>query len=905
MSSLSYYKSRQAISARGRKLALLCSATALSVLFGPSMAFAQTAATQPPATDDAVLLDEFVVTGVRASLISAQEVKENSFQFVDSIVAQDIGKFPDNTVADALQRVPGIQVGRGGGEVSAVRIRGLPNFATTLNGHEIFTGTGRGVALQDLPAELISSVDVYKSNAPDQIEGGIAGLIDIRLRKPLDFKGFTLAGGGRGIYSDNSKKGSYTANALASNRWKLSNGGEFGALFAASFQHGRYLDQTIFNFDFEPHPTTAIPGRTQIIYPGTVGSLLSPVNRDRTAYNLSLQWKPSTELELYTDFLYMNYRNTHDVHFFIGIPGGEILSATFVPGTDIAKTLDFRNSFQLTSQQEFKDKTDNYQAVAGAKWKYNDVKLTTEYVYNWSSVKNRAVIVDTQFTRPSAFTQFGSNADYHYDFNKDGEGASDVRITGDDIRNGDNYALWGLFDNHGYATSHQNALKFDMDAAIKQGFLTNFQTGLRYTDREAKNRQTNVNNLEPVGGRGVVRASSIPGFMTQAPDAKGEFGVQNWGNADPDFLRDNVGRVRQLFGQPVTDPNFDPTQAFTDTEKTYSAYAQARYKAMLGTLPLDGLFGLRVVKTKETLQGNLTNGTPIDGDKSDTQVLPVINGRLKLQNNLQLRASAGRAITRPDFSALNPVVSLTAPTTTGTALGSGSGGNPNLESVTSDNYDLALEYYFAKGSYVSLAGFYRSIDGYVQSFASIETIGGVGYVVTRPRNSGKGHLDGIEATYQHFFDFLPPALKGLGVQTNFTYIEGENDVADTSPSAPVGARVKQAYAQVSKYNYNIVGIYEKGPFSARVAYNWRGKYVETFDGPNRPGDPLRVISVKPRGQLDLSASYELRKGLSITADVINVLNNKYQDYFGPDSSATPRDTRFYDTTYSLGVRYVY
>jgi TonB-dependent receptor len=207
----------------------------VALLLSANPAQAQNATTTT-ANDQPVVLDQFVVTGMRSSLIRAQEIKQNSMQLVDSIVAEDIGKLPDNTVAEALQRVPGIQVGRGAGEVSSVLIRGLPNIGTTLNGHEIFTGVGRGVALQDLPAELIAGVDIFKTNAPDQIEGGIAGLIDIRLRKPLDFKGFEMAGGARGIYGDNAKKNSYTANALVSNRWKTGNGGEFGALFAASYQ---------------------------------------------------------------------------------------------------------------------------------------------------------------------------------------------------------------------------------------------------------------------------------------------------------------------------------------------------------------------------------------------------------------------------------------------------------------------------------------------------------------------------------------------------------------------------------------------------------------------------------------------------------------------------------------------
>src|SRR6478735_11593144 len=185
MSPQSPLMSRLPVSAsRGAPLAL-CSSLALLALLAPSSARAQAAAAETP-PEKAVELEKLTVTGVRASLESAQEVKENSVPLVDSIVAEDVGKFPDLTVADALQRVPGVQVGRSNGEVTTVLIRGLPNLSTTLNGNEIFTGTSRGVALQDIPAELVAGVDVYKSTTPDKLEGGIAGLIDIRLRKPLD-----------------------------------------------------------------------------------------------------------------------------------------------------------------------------------------------------------------------------------------------------------------------------------------------------------------------------------------------------------------------------------------------------------------------------------------------------------------------------------------------------------------------------------------------------------------------------------------------------------------------------------------------------------------------------------------------------------------------------------------------
>ena len=894
-------------SAKCRAIAALCSASTFVLLLGLNAAQAQSTpaahqpATNPPSSappapgEESVVLEEFVVTGVRASLMNAQEIKQNNVQFVDSIVAQDIGKLPDNTVAEALQRVPGIQVAHAAGEVSSVVIRGLPNFETTVDGHEIFTGTGRGVALQDLPAELVSAVDVYKSNAPDQIEGGIAGLIDIRLRRPLDFKGFKLAGGVRGIYGDNAGKNSYVGNFLVSNRWKTDNGGEFGALIAASYQRYRVEDQITFNFLYEPTDSTVTPGQTKIQLPLTDGSQVTPNDRRRQAFNIALQWKPSHDLEFYSNILYTAYHNKHDVHFFIGFPRfGVFQSAVLVPGTNVPRSLVSTNNFQLTSTQAFDDKTEGYQAVLGTKWSHDDLKLSTEYVYNWSSVKNRGVIVDTQFTAPATF---------RYDF--DPAFSSNVTITGADVKNGNNYALWGLFDNHGYATSHQHAWRADGEFDTKQGFIDKLQGGVRVTQRAVRSRQTAQNDIPPAAGRGVTRTSTIAGFGSDTPDAKGSFSSPNWFGGDPDFLRGRVDIIRPLFGQPVTDPNFFPGNSVTGDEKTYAAYAQLRYKADLGGAPLDGLMGVRVVKTKESLIGNNPDNSPANSSNDDTQALPIINGRLKLRDNLQLRASAGRAVTRPNFADLSPVVSLQGSTTTGGSFGTGTGGNPNLGSVKSNNYDLALEHYFAKASYVSIAAFYRTTDGYVQNFSSVETIGGQSYIVTRPRNSGKGHLDGIEAAYQHFFDFLPPALQGLGFQTNFTYIEGNQDVADDSPGAPVGARARSPYAQVSKYNYNVVGIYEKGPFSARLAYNWRGKFVDTFGGPNAPGSPLRVITVKARGQLDFSASYGIGQGLSVTFDMTNILNDKYHDYFGPDESLFPRDARIYERTYALGLRYTY
>ncbi|HYP15831.1 MAG TPA: TonB-dependent receptor, partial [Opitutus sp.] len=267
---------------------------------------------------------------------------------------------------------------------------------------------------------------------------------------------------------------------------------------------------------------------------------------------------------------------------------------------------------------------------------------------------------------------------------------------------------------------------------------------------------------------------------------------------------------------------------------------------------------------------------------------------------LQLRFSAGRTITRPNFADLNPAATLNAPTTTGGAAGAGSGGNPDLNTVKSDNYDLSLEYYFAQASYVSVTAFHRDIEGYVQSFAATETIGGVPYTVVRPRNSGKGSLDGFELSYQHF----PEALGGFGWMTNYTYIDGDTDAPDARPGAAVGSRIRQPYAQVARDSYNVILVYERNKLSARLAYNWRGEFTETFDGPNAAGSPLRQIIVKPTKTLDFSVSYAINDHLGVTLDATNILKNEYQDYFH-NASLYPRDVRAYDRTLELSVRYRY
>jgi TonB-dependent receptor len=868
-----------------------------ALLWGVAAAQAQQTPVDKPAPDESIVLSQVVVTGVRASLITAQELKQNAPEFVDSIVAQDIGKLPDNTVADALQRVAGVQVSRGAGEASAVVIRGLPNIETTLNGYEVFTGTSRFVSLQDIPAEMLAGVDVYKTVGPDKIEGGVAGLIDVRLRRPFDFKeGLTYSLNLRGIHGDQADKTSYNAGFLVSNHWKNA-AGEFGALVDVSYSHRQYEDQVVDNYVHfgEPFDLATDASGKSGYFADNFGLQIVPGKRTRPAASVMLQWRTNSGLELHWDNLFTGYRNDHTVDFFIGIPswGGFRDNVTLYPeqfdGRNFVKSFVAHDTNTLTSKQAYHDTTDTYQGAFGATWDRDRIKLTGELSYNFSTFKTRSVILDTNINSPVL--------DITYN---DGD-APTIKASGTDYADGNNYHLATLFDQWTRAHTAQYAARTDLLYRLGNSFVKSLQFGGRYSERDVNYHSANNGGMGIIGS---VAASSLPGLgrvTTSETFVSGDqINIRKWWSADENFLLNETDQLRPLAGQKTGMPDADISRVFKDNEKTFAVYALANYTASLGGLPLDGVVGARFVDTHQSLMGfqrELLNGgtsgdyVPAIVDQARWDVLPTLNGRLKLTDELFFRASMTKTVTRPNFSDLNPAISVTAPGPTMPGLGSG--GNPDLAPIDSTNYDVSLEYYFSKSSLVSVAGFYRSIDGYIQSYQTEEVINGGNYSITRPRSTNNGYLQGIETSYQQFFDFLPDAFKGLGLQANYTYIKGETENPLTNLKEPIG--------QVSKSNYNIILIYERGAFSSRLAYNWRGKYIDSF---NQPGVQPGTVWVQPRGQLDFSASYAIGKNLTITLDATNLTRSKYHDNFG-DMTMFSRDVRNYDRTIELGLRYRY
>jgi TonB-dependent receptor len=885
-------------------------ATATVALTITTLSAPVNAQTAPAASAGPAVLEEVVVTGVRASVKSALDEKKNADQLVDSIVSQDIGKFPDNNVIEALQHVTGIQISRNTSEPDQLLIRGLPDIATLLNGREIFTSNGRFVTLQDIPAELLQRVDVEKSSRADDIEGGIAGLIDVRLHRPFDFDGFEVAGTATGTHSSLSEKTDPRASLLLSNRWRT-DAGEFGALVDVSYSKDRYRSEILTDY-ISAQPIGPVPGST-----GPNGTAYLPLTedgqsingtRERSSIAIALQWSPNSSTDLYLEGFGTRFRNINNDDYFVGLPwlGANAATATVFPGTDEVRTVT-AGGYDLTSDQSFIPRTDTYQVAMGGTWTGESIKVTSEVDFTDSRFTQSGYILDTEYYPPA--NGYTTNLNYN------NTGTPYISVSGINLDDPSNFHIRQLYDQ--WQDNKGNEIDWRGDVAFKlsgSAWVKSIDTGVRIGDRFAQNREDNQGGLDcrgtpdaasPTNGALLAAMASPACFtaLTALPGTAGHttggslfngaFGLTSWSDVSPAWLNSNIGYLRQLFDQSPTGapPPADPTQSFDDREISYASYVKANFGGDLGTLPLVGNIGLRLVETHATMRGNsLLVSTPDNINytfsylpaqtiKNSLDWLPSLNARLTLEDGLFLRLALSRTVTRPNFTQIDPGLSLAA--STATLLGSGTAGNPNLGPEKSNNADLSLEHYFGRANALTGAVFYRQIDGYVESAIEPQSIAGINYQITTYANAPPGHIDGAEVGYTQFFDSLPGLLNGLGVQANGTYVEG-------------------VFQNISKWSYNLIGIYEKGPVSFRLAYNWRSG----FNAGPAPGGGMQppTIFAKAQPWLDLSTSYTIANRLTVTFDATNLLNSYYQDYFG-NQSVYPRDTRRFDQTLSLGLRY--
>jgi iron complex outermembrane recepter protein len=838
-------------------------------------------------------VEEVVVTGIRASLASAIENKQSASQIVDSVVAEDIGKLPNNNVAEALQRITGVQISRSQGEGSGIALRGLSQMQTLVNGRNLFTTSGRDVALGDIPSELLAGIDVYKTSAADQIEGGLGGSLDIRLHRPFDFPERELSGTAKALYGDISDTVDPRVSVLASDRFETGIG-EFGALITAVYQQrsfgsfrnavGTYATRTD-QYDVDGDGVfPRDPSGDEIVTTTDAGTRYTVGERERVGVSSSLQLQATENLQLYADSLFYATDNREDnelIYIRTGTSGIRTSAALalspfeFAPGT---------NYFQYGSYADAKTTPSTYvrdngyetaQGVLGGKWT----------VDKWALMGEAGHTTSKGF---SQFTEIGTKTNaplYTLDLRSlmPNPAVAGVNVADPAIYEFDRYA-----DDESHHRGSETVARMDVDYAVDAGLLSHLRGGIRYADRTSKRRGFNTSSTFSAADN-LPLPSAVPDMLGLTDDEvfRGDYdlAIQQWATPTIAAVRNRRG-ARSLFRLNPNGPADAPSQFYDIHERTYAAYVQALYAFTFAGIPIDGNAGVRYVKTEPTLKGfRTTQAGGFDAISVETSYdnwLPSVNLRARLRDQVYLRAGASKVVTRPSFDQLTPATTLDY------LFLIGSGGNPYLKPMRAEQFDVSLEWYRSATSIASLTGFYKSVDGFIQNLSRTQVIEGQQFLVSSPRNGANGQIQGYEVGYQTFFDFLPVWLDGFGAQANYTYV-------DSSAPSPIPGQLVPL-ENLSENSYNLIALYEKGALSARLAYNWRDEYVWATSG----DASSRPLIVKAMGQLDASISYDLSSTVTIGLDVQNLTRNELRDYYG--TPILPKSVNAFDRTFELSLR---
>jgi TonB-dependent receptor len=968
---------------------LKTSPIALTALLAPAFAIAQTAEPDPQLT-------EVVVTGLRRSIQNSQEIKQNAEVIVDSISAVDISALPDRSVTEALQRISGVAIdhlfapndtNRFSAEGSGVTVRGLTQVRSELNGRDVFSARNtRGLSFEDVPAELMAGVDVYKNPSADMVEGGIAGTVNLRTRKPTDHEGFTGGITGSVNFGDFSEETKPQASLLLSNTWDTDHG-TFGALIDVAYSElATRTDSIQFGRPFRRAASevgaTGVP--CEDMRGGTFNCVFVPAgarwsaldfNRERRGFDVALEWK-TDRADLWLNVLQSDYRMNwlehsawlEDSPWSIGPAAGTSFtfddngvfqSGSMVSNGWIPNWTDYLGRLQTSGARM---PTGSTARAAEQHQKTTDYSLTAEF----DATERLSFNGDVQYVEATA-------DNYDHTLNTQvNPSALSVDLTGnlpsvsanpgDYLNQAANFFWAAGMDDTQQNEATQFATRLSLAYSIDSGWLQTLKAGVRFTDRKATNRDTGY-NWQPISQwwQGDAQGNwpghlagmdqyltdnsqlfdfsdffrgeaNLPGALWVASDAL----VQNLrGNGNlvqsalvngagwaPDFFRDGDTNVQQ--------------------EKTYAAFALLRFGKELGSKTLDGNVGVRVVRTDYEASGFANqpdwtthpllnnNGDPNfvakwgtgdwlpnQFDDSYQDVLPSLNVRFKFSPELQLRFAASKAMARPSLDQLTANISLggtinttylppdpnnpnapQVPAAEVVTAFTGSGGNPGLQPMEATQFDTALEWYFAPQGSLYTTLFYKDLKNYfIRGTQNQDLFGRDDWRVTTTVNGDQGKVKGFEVGYSQFYDELPGWLRGLGLQANFTYVDSEGGSPTAGPSGGVATVPEGLPLEgLSKKSYNVVGLYQRGPVEARVAYNWRERWLLTTND----GDGKGSVWNEDYGQLDASVFVRINDHVQIGLEGNNLTNSTQKLLVGPYryTAAADSNTPAYNVNYT-------
>ncbi|MGN7839885.1 TonB-dependent receptor [Stenotrophomonas sp. 22385] len=897
------------------------------------LALSGTTLAQDPAPTAATDLDTVTVTGYRASVEKALDIKRSESGVVDAIVAEDIGKFPDLNLAESLQRVPGVVITREAGEGRNISVRGLgPDFTRVrINGMEALTtvgagdqsgGTnrGRGFDFNVFASDLFSQLIVRKTASADVEEGSLGATVDLRTARPFDYDGYTFAASGQASYNAMAQKADPRVAALISNTWA---DGTFGGLLSVAYSERQALEEGSntgrwangpSNGNFSASSPFTAARSANVYHPRFPRYVQMEHEQKRLGVTGTLQWKPTDATEISLDALYSKIDAERDEHY--------IEAISFSRGTSGTPRLVGKPNMIV------KDGViENNALVYG---EFDNVDIRTENRHDEWSTEFKQIALNGQHRFGDDFTlsgKVGISRSKH---------ENPIQTT----------IIMDKYDVDGYSYDYRGnsrfpKLNYGIDPTNPAGWeLAEIRLRPQYVDNDFDTGQVDFNwNISP-GFRlkgGILaknytfstvelrRASelAVPNFpngtkivpvdMTQQAGLKGITGTPDqWVVPNLDAIADQFD-IYSNSGIFAVAPRANNVRSVDEEDR--GGYLMGEFSTDLGSIPFSGNFGVRYVKTKQSSTGlsTLATGTvSTTVDRSYDDTLPSFNVVAEVAPDFLIRLGAAKVMSRPGLGSLTPGATVAVAGGARTI----SSGNPNLDPIRATNVDLGFEWYFSEGAMAGIGLFYKDIESFVQTTREVapysasglpaELLIGTGaspaddFTYTKPVNTPGGELHGLEANYTQPFTFLPGNWSNLGIQLNYTWVESQIQYINSS-GQPV---MKADLTGLSKSSWNATLFYEGKVFSGRVSATNRDDYLTQVPGTEAGFNVDGTHGMTGTTFIDASIRYAISDKLELSLEGMNLTNEASDEWvYSPATGRLPLQYTETGRQFMLGARY--
>ncbi len=851
--------------------------------------------------ETAKVTEEIVVYGIRGSMQQSLDRKKMADHFKDTITAEDIGLFPDQNLAEALQRISGVAIDRKSGEGAYVSVRGLgPQFVQTTIGGRVLASNvspgshdGRGatnagsrvVGFHSFQSGLVQAVEVHKSPRADHVEGGLGGFVDIQTRKPFDLGNRHLA---LNVDTTINQLADDTAPGVFALFSDVLND-RLGFMMSAQWDNRVFRSDSLHHYSYVGDPRTVeIDGITMTgYYPRQLLGELHLTDRDRLNISSALQFRPSNSVDVTIDMLYTdNAENERDFWRDFRLQQGHsrITSATLENdnGTGVFSAISTSGAGLFV--QHATEVVDTQAMNMGANIQ---IQATDRLSLSFDATisQTESPITNRDYLMRNTATQMS--------YRKHGPGGLPSLTTTSPITDPDWFSVVKHSIQDHLVDDEITQIRADATFEIGGTWLESFQFGIRTYDQNRRDRHRYLNSRAFIG-------SEITEFGGDDPFPAEDDFMSGLGNEFPSpILNPNLDVIQQTFvtradeilaGRGFNTGTAKSLEAFktgafnedlNHDDDGMALYVMITFTGTLGGTSYSGNFGVRYVDNSTGSVGEVAE--PISIDYSDptapeiilsdpmyvnighdySRLLPSLNLRFDPHEDIVVRASLAKVMSRPRYLDLNPRQSVQAQVRTMR------GGNGELDPTMATQFDLAFEWYFADYSIAQIGFFTKNIEAFVQpdleevpfpGLTDPETNLPLVFTSFRPLNTGESSLTGVELAFQRTFaDLLPAPLDGLGVIANWTIINSGSDFRNEKTNAAYGI------PGLSDNTINFTMFYEKDRIAARLSYNLRDDFLDqTADG---QGHPYFVGSYS---QLDASIGITLNDNVAFSLEAINL-----------------------------------